>query len=130
MQVHPLWRPLLGPRYGFDLAADSTSLAMGAHILAGLLARARTDADVERGLLRYNGCRRALAGGAAGRTRVAHRVPCASYPGKVRRRVEERAAALCPSRSFARCVVRPLLTAARDPQHGPPHEPLPGAAAR
>jgi hypothetical protein len=60
MQVHPLWRPLLGPRYGFDLTADSTNLAMGAHILADVLARARTAADVERGLLRYNGCRRAL----------------------------------------------------------------------
>jgi soluble lytic murein transglycosylase-like protein len=139
MQVHPLWRPLLGPRYGFDLAADSTNLAMGAHILAGLLARARTDADVERGLLRYNGCRRALAGGAAGRARAARPVRCAGYPKKVRRRVEERAAALCPSRSFARCVVRPLLTAGRgearsaplhDPRHDPRPEPLQGASAR
>jgi hypothetical protein len=56
----PALAPLLGPRYGFDLTADSTNLGMGAHILAEGLAAARSAADVDRGLLRYNGCRRAL----------------------------------------------------------------------
>jgi soluble lytic murein transglycosylase-like protein len=121
MQVHPLWRPLLGPRYGFDLTADSTNLAMGAHILADLLAPARSLADVERGLLRYNGCRRALRAADArrresrrregGRAATTPPAPCARYPRLVRRRVEEQAAALCPSRSFARCVIHPLRLA-------------------
>jgi soluble lytic murein transglycosylase-like protein len=109
MQVHPLWRPLLGPRYGFDLTADSTNLGMGAHILAEGLAAARSAADVDRGLLRYNGCRRALV-----RARDASAdptpAPCAKYPLRVRRRVEQQAA-LCPTRSFTRCVVRPLRLA-------------------
>jgi hypothetical protein len=78
MQVHPLWRPVLGPRYGFDLADDSTNLAMGAHILAGLLWRARSVDDVERGLLRYNGCRRALR-------RVRAGAPRSTRAGAVRR---------------------------------------------
>ncbi len=121
MQVHPIWRPLLGPRYGFDLTADSTNLAMGAHILADLLAPARSLADVERGLLRYNGCRRALRAADARRRDSRRRegrraattppAPCARYPRLVRRRVEEQAAALCPSRSFARCVIHPLRLA-------------------
>jgi soluble lytic murein transglycosylase-like protein len=119
MQVHPLWRPVLGPRYGFDLADDSTNLAMGAHILAGLLWRARSLDDVERGLLRYNGCRRALRGGRAAAPRSTRAAPCAGYPRKVRRRIEQQAAALCPSRSFTRCVVGPLrlaVGAARAPE--------------
>jgi soluble lytic murein transglycosylase-like protein len=113
MQVHPLWRPVLGSRYCYDLTADSTNLAMGAHILGDLLWRARSVTDVERGLLRYNGCRRALRANAAGPGASA-RVSCAGYPRKVRRRVEEQAAALCPSRSFARCVVQPIQVAAAD----------------
>jgi soluble lytic murein transglycosylase-like protein len=113
MQVHPLWRPLLGPRYGFDLTADSTNLAMGAHILADVLARARTLADVERGLLRYNGCRRALLPERVKSGERAEPVPCAQYPLRVRRRVEEQVA-LCPTRSFARCVVRPLRLASAE----------------
>jgi soluble lytic murein transglycosylase-like protein len=113
MQVHPLWRPVLGSRYGYDLTADSTNLAMGAHILGDLLWRARSATDVERGLLRYNGCRRALRANAAGRD-ASGRVSCAGYPRKVRRRVEEQAAALCPSRSFTRCVVQPIRLAAAD----------------
>jgi soluble lytic murein transglycosylase-like protein len=122
MQVHPLWRPLLGPTHGFDLEADSTNLAMGAHILGDLIARARTLGDVERGLLRYNGCRRALLAAAGRGPRGAPPAPCAAYPGRVRQRVEQRAAALCPSRSFARCVVRPIRVAAasasaRDPRN-------------
>ncbi len=111
MQVHPLWRPVLGPRYGFDLADDSTNLAMGAHILAGLLWRAQSLDDVERGLLRYNGCRRALRRARAGAPRSTRAAPCAGYPRKVRRRIEHQAAALCPSRSFTRCVVGPLRLA-------------------
>jgi soluble lytic murein transglycosylase-like protein len=115
MQVHPIWRPLLGPTHGFDLNADSTSFAIGAHILSDLLGSASTVADVERGLLRYNGCRRgllALAGKRGGR--AAGRARCAAYPDRVRRRVEERAAALCPSRSFVRCVVRPIRVASAE----------------
>ncbi len=144
MQVHPIWRPLLGPRYGFDLTADSTNLAMGAHILADLLAPARSLADVERGLLRYNGCRRALRAlraadarrGAGtrrdGRRREGRRAaaappaPCARYPRLVRRRVEEQAAALCPSRSFARCVIHPLRLASV----GGPHAAARNAGGR
>jgi soluble lytic murein transglycosylase-like protein len=110
MQVHPLWRPILGPRYGFDLAADSTNLAMGAHILSDLIGRARTVADVERGLLRYNGCRRALIALRRDAERPAKPAPCARYPERVRRRVEQQAS-LCPTRSFTRCVVRPLRLA-------------------
>jgi len=111
MQVDPLWRPLLGARHGYDLAADSTSLGMGAHILAELLARARSLADVERGLLRYNGCRLALVvDSAAGEP--PRPVTCAGYPLQVRRRVERQAAALCPTHSFARCGVRPIRLAA------------------
>jgi soluble lytic murein transglycosylase-like protein len=112
MQVHPLWRPLLGRRYGYNLTADSTNLAMGAHILAELLGEVRTAGDVERGLLRYNGCRRAFAPTAAERARKDKPAPCAAYAARVRRRVEQEAGALCPSHSFSRCVVRPLRLAA------------------
>jgi hypothetical protein len=125
MQVDPLWRPLLGARHGYDLAADSTSLGMGAHILADLLARARSVADVERGLLRYNGCRltpvvddstaAATAATAAADSTIDVPPPrpptCAGYPMQVRRRVERQAASLCPTHSFARCVVRPIRLA-------------------
>jgi soluble lytic murein transglycosylase-like protein len=115
MQVHPLWRPLLGPRHGFDLTADSTNLAFGAHILRDLLATARGVVDVEEGLLRYNGCRAGLRArrAKAGPGQPAGRpAPCAKYPARVRQRVERHAGTLCPSRSFARCVVRPVRMAA------------------
>jgi hypothetical protein len=112
MQVHPLWRPLLGHRYGYNLTADSTNLAMGAHILAEHLDEARTAGDVEQGLLRYNGCRSAFAPTAAERARRDKPPPCAAYAARVRRRVEQEAGALCPSHSFSRCVVRPLRLAA------------------
>ena len=125
MQVDPLWRPLLGARHGYDLAADSTSLGMGTHILAELLARARNGADVERGLLRYNGCRLALVADSAADA-PPRRVICAGYPLQVRQRVERQATALCPTHSFARCVVRPIRLATIASQRTDP-PPSPGA---
>jgi soluble lytic murein transglycosylase-like protein len=111
MQVHPLWRGVLGPRHGFDLMADSTNLAMGAHILADVLARARSVDDVERGLLRYNGCRRASTARPLAGRRRGYRASCAGYALRVRRQVEAQAATLCPSRSFTHCVTRSLQLA-------------------
>jgi soluble lytic murein transglycosylase-like protein len=116
MQVDPLWRPLLGARHGYDLAADSTSLGMGAHILADLLDSARSLADVERGLLRYNGCRVTAAFAdppveSATDVGIRRHPTCAGYARRVRQRIERQATALCPTHSFARCVVRPIRLA-------------------
>jgi hypothetical protein len=57
-----------------------------------------TPQDVQRGLLRYNGC---VTG-----SNTPH---CHTYPTKVKNFVERQAESLCGDRSFYDCITRPYL---------------------
>src|SRR5438105_7930471 len=62
MQVYPkIWLKALSDKFGTNLAADSTNLKYGVYILSEYIkprtgTQTMTANDVQRGLLRYNGC--------------------------------------------------------------------------
>ena len=60
MQVYPkIWLKALGDKFGTDLASDSTNVKYGVCILAEYIKHTGaqvTPSEVQKGLLRYNGC--------------------------------------------------------------------------
>ncbi|HKO14912.1 MAG TPA: transglycosylase SLT domain-containing protein [Gemmatimonadaceae bacterium] len=104
MQVYPkIWLKELGDQFGTDLASDSTNLKYGIYILSQYIKPKQgeskvTPSDVNRGLLRYNGCVRG--------TNTPH---CHSYPSKVKNYVERQGESLCGDKSFYECIARPFV---------------------
>lgn len=104
MQVYPkVWLKELSDRFGKDLAVDSTNVKYGVYILSYYIKPQKgstevTPRDVQRGLLRYNGC---VTG-----SNTPH---CHNYPTKVRNFVERQAESLCGDKSFYECITRPYL---------------------
>jgi len=104
MQVYPkVWLKELGDRFGRDLATDSTNLKYGVYILSEYIKRQKgatavTAKDVNRGLLRYNGC---VTG--------SNTPGCQRYPAKVRNFVERQAESLCGERTFYDCIAKPFM---------------------
>lgn len=104
MQIYPkIWLKELGDRFGTDLASDSTNMKYGVYILREYIKpkrgeRAVTASDVNRGLLRYNGC-----------VRGTNTPNCKTYPSKVKRYVEKQAESLCGDKSFYDCIAKPFM---------------------
>jgi soluble lytic murein transglycosylase-like protein len=104
MQVYPkIWLKELGDRFGTDLAADSTNLKYGVYILREYIKpkKGETDltaSDVNKGLLRYNGC-----------VRGTNTPNCKTYPSKVKKYVEKQAESLCGEKSFYDCIAKPFM---------------------
>ena len=104
MQVYPkIWLKELGDEFGTDLAADSTNLKYGVYILSEYIkpkkgSTAVTASDVNRGLLKYNGCVRG--------TNTPH---CKRYPSKVKNYVEKQAESLCGDKTFYACIAKPFM---------------------
>jgi hypothetical protein len=110
MQVYPkIWLKALGDKFGTDLASDSTNVKYGVYILSEYIKPKKgtenvTAGDVQKGLLRYNGC-----------VRGTNTRGCGSYPDVVRREVERSARSSCHGADFDHCVVEPMWLARRDP---------------
>jgi soluble lytic murein transglycosylase-like protein len=104
MQVYPkIWLKELGDRFGTDLASDSTNLKYGIYILREYIkpksgSTEVTASDVNRGLLRYNGC-----------VRGTNTPNCRTYPSKVKNYVEKQAESLCGDKSFYDCIAKPFM---------------------
>ena len=104
MQVYPkIWLKELGDRFGTDLAADSTNLKYGVYILREYIKPKKgekdlTASDVNRGLLRYNGC-----------VRGTNTPNCKTYPSKVKKYVEKQAESLCGDKTFYDCIAKPFM---------------------
>jgi hypothetical protein len=104
MQIYPkIWLKELGGRFGRDLTSDSTNLKYGTFILSEYIKPKRasapaSEAQVRKGLLRYNGCVRG--------TNTPH---CANYPDKVKRYVEKSAESICGDKDFYQCIARPFM---------------------
>lgn len=102
MQVYPkVWLKALRGKFGGDLESDSTNLKYGTFILAEYLKpkdRVLTAAEVNKGLLRYNGC-----------VRGTNTPNCKTYPSKIAKYVERDAGALCGDKSFYDCIARPFV---------------------
>ena len=104
MQVYPkIWLKELGDRLGTDLASDSTNLKYGVYILREYIKprKGETDltaSDVNKGLLRYNGC-----------VRGTNTPNCRTYPSKVKKYVEKQAESLCGDKSFYDCIAKPFM---------------------
>ena len=104
MQVYPkIWLKALGEKFGTDLAADSTNLKYGVYILSEYIkpkssGQAVTATDVQKGLLRYNGC-----------VRGTNTPNCKTYPNKVKNYVERQAESLCGDKTFYQCIAKPFM---------------------
>jgi hypothetical protein len=104
MQVYPkIWLKELGDKFGTDLASDSTNVKYGVYILAEYIKPRRgtetvTANDVQKGLLRYNGC-----------VRGTNTPNCKTYPTKVKNYVERQAESLCGDKTFYQCVAKPFM---------------------
>jgi hypothetical protein len=104
MQVYPkIWLKELGDRFGTDLAADSTNLKYGVYILSEYIkpkagSQNVTAQDVQKGLLRYNGC-----------VRGTNTPNCKTYPTKVKNYVERQAESLCGDKTFYQCIAKPFM---------------------
>lgn len=102
MQVYPkVWLKELSARFGKDLKTDSTNLKYGTFILSQYINRkgqATQPGDVNKGLLRYNGCVRG--------TNTPH---CTTYPSKVKTYVERQGESLCGDKSFYECIAKPFM---------------------
>jgi hypothetical protein len=104
MQVYPkIWLKALGGKLGTDLAADSTNLKYGVYILSEYIkprsgSQGVTATDVQRGLLKYNGC-----------VRGTNTPNCKTYPNKVKNYVEREAESLCGDKSFYQCITKPFM---------------------
>jgi soluble lytic murein transglycosylase-like protein len=104
MQVYPkIWLKELGDKFGTDLASDSTNLKYGVYILSEYIkpksgAQTVTATDVQKGLLRYNGC-----------VKGTNTPNCKTYPTKVKNYVERQAESLCGDKSFYQCIAKPFV---------------------
>lgn len=104
MQVYPkIWLKELGDRFGTDLASDSTNVKYGVYILSEYIKPKRgsdtvTASDVQKGLLRYNGC-----------VKGTNTPNCKTYPTKVKNYVERQAESLCGDKTFYQCVAKPFM---------------------
>ena len=104
MQVYPkIWLKELGDRFGTDLASDSTNMKYGVYILREYIKPKKgstglTASDVNKGLLRYNGC-----------VRGTNTPNCKTYPAKVKNYVEKQAESLCGNKSFYDCIAKPFM---------------------
>ena len=103
MQIYPkIWLKELGAKFGTNLAVDSTNLKYGTYILSQYIksrqGQSATPAQVNAGLLRYNGC-----------VHGSNTPNCHTYPSKVRNYVEKEADALCGSKTFYECIAKPFV---------------------
>jgi hypothetical protein len=104
MQVYPkIWLKELGDRFGTDLASDSTNVKYGVYILSEYIkprtgSETVTAQDVQKGLLRYNGC-----------VRGTNTPNCKTYPTKVKNYVERQAESLCGDKTFYQCIAKPFM---------------------
>jgi soluble lytic murein transglycosylase-like protein len=102
MQVYPkIWLKALGDKFGTDLTSDSTNVKYGVYILAEYIKHTGnevTPSDVQKGLLRYNGC-----------VRGTNTPNCRTYPTKVKNYVERQAESLCGDKSFYECIGKPFM---------------------
>lgn len=104
MQIYPkIWLKALGDKLGTDLASDSTNLKYGVYILSEYIkpkpgAAKVTPSDVNRGLLKYNGC-----------VKGTNTPNCRSYPAKVKNYVEREAESLCGDKTFSECIAKPFM---------------------
>jgi hypothetical protein len=105
MQVYPkIWLTReMSQLLGKDLASDSTNVKYGVFILSRYF-NPRTRAGVvkpatwSQALLRYNGC-----------VKGTNTPRCATYPGKVKRFVENQATSICDGRGFYECIAKPFI---------------------
>ena len=102
MQVYPkIWLKALGDKFGTDLASDSTNVKYGVYILAEYIKHTGaqvTPSEVQKGLLRYNGC-----------VRGTNTPNCRTYPTKVKNYVERQAESLCGDKTFYQCIAKPFM---------------------
>jgi len=104
MQVYPkIWLKALGDKLGKDLSSDSTNVKYGVYILSEYIkpksgTQAVTPQDVQKGLLRYNGC-----------VRGTNTPNCKTYPNKVKNYVERQAESLCGDKTFYQCIAKPFM---------------------
>jgi hypothetical protein len=102
MQIFPkYWLKPLGPKFGRDLASDSTNIKYGTYILREYIksdSGAITQAALGKGLLRYNGCVRG--------TNTPH---CHNYPTKVKKYVESLGRPICGDKKFYDCIGKPFV---------------------
>lgn len=104
MQVYPkIWLKALGDKFGTDLASDSTNLKYGVYILSEYIKKrgneqTATATEVQKGLLKYNGC-----------VRGTNTPNCKTYPSKVKNYVEREAASLCAGKTFYQCIAKPFM---------------------
>lgn len=104
MQVYPkIWLKELGAKLGTDLTSDSTNVKYGVYILSEYIKRKPgsetvTPQDVQKGLLRYNGC-----------VRGTNTPNCRTYPTKVKNYVERQAESLCGDKTFYQCIAKPFM---------------------
>lgn len=103
MQIYPkVWLKALSSKFGSDLENDETNMKYGVYILEEYLkpkeGEGLREAQVRKGLLRYNGC-----------VRGTNTPNCRTYPDKIERYVERDAKALCRGQDFYACIARPFL---------------------
>lgn len=104
MQVYPkIWLKALGDKFGTDLASDSTNVKYGVYILSEYIkprsgTQTVTATDVQKGLLRYNGC-----------VKGTNTPNCKTYPSKVKNYVERQAESLCGDKTFYQCIAKPFM---------------------
>jgi hypothetical protein len=104
MQVYPkIWLKALGDKLGKDLSSDSTNVKYGVYILSEYIKpKAGSDAvtpqEVQKGLLRYNGC-----------VKGTNTPNCKTYPTKVKNYVERQAESLCGDKTFYQCIAKPFM---------------------
>ena len=104
MQVYPkIWLKALGDKFGTDLASDSTNLKYGVYILSEYIKKkgneqTATATEVQKGLLKYNGC-----------VRGTNTPNCKTYPTKVKNYVERQAESLCGDKTFYQCIAKPFM---------------------
>lgn len=105
MQVYPkVWLTKeMTDSLGKDLASDSTNVKYGVFILDRYFhPKTRSgetrDRDWATALLRYNGC-----------VKGTNTPRCHTYPGKVKRFVENQATSICNGRGFYDCIAKPFI---------------------
>ena len=104
MQVYPkIWLKALGDKLGTDLASDSTNVKYGVYILSEYIkpksgGQEVSASDVNRGLLKYNGC-----------VKGTNTPNCRQYPTKVKNYVEREAESLCGDKTFYECIAKPFM---------------------
>lgn len=103
MQIYPkVWLKALSSKFGSDLENDETNMKYGVYILEEYLkpkeGQGLREAQVRKGLLRYNGC-----------VRGTNTPNCRTYPDKIERYVERDAKSLCQGRDFYACIARPFV---------------------